>query len=875
MMMILLSFLNLCVVTAIYGFKYTVATWQKQPQEREIIFGKFLQGYLLSLGPIYIKLGQVLATRSDLLPDGIVNALRQLQDNVPPMDAATTKAILQQEFNRPLEEIFTEFSWIPIASASIAQVHKAVLITGQTVAIKVVKKNIRQQLEANLSLIQALAGIAHHFLSRVKHLNLPNRLTELKSLLLAQADMGQEAAKQEAIHLNFKQHPYVRIPALIKELCTSNMLVMEFVTGIPGKQAHRCQLPPSQLARRFQDTIYTMLYMDGLCHGDPHPGNLFFTQEGEIIFVDFGITVELSEDEKWGLSSFYYACTRQEWDIAVERFTQHFVSQKQYLKENWQEYKVAIKEVLQKHFDEKTERWSTISYFHDINQILNTYKAQYTTNFTKVELVFLSCEGFATQINSDIDIWANARKFTDRYSPYMNPSVKQTFDQYFSQAIPQSLQLREQAKTTLVAPTHIDRYFFPSTYPLFIKQAHGSHLEDMDGNDFVDLACGYGPHILGYAHPIVTAAISEAITLGGVNAIGHLSEVQLAQMIVSAFPSAEKVIFSNSGTEAIIQAFRLCRAYRQRDRIAKFEGHYHGFSDQGMVSSWFRFTGSKEHPLPMAGTQGSHSGVVDNTLVLQYGHFPSLERLRQEAPTLAAVICEPMPTALADYDVHFLQELRTICSEFDLPLIFDEVVSGFRVTYGGIQNLTEVLPDLTCLGKIIGGGLPCGAVAGKKSLIEIAKSTEDPFRDYESKTFVGGTMSGNSLSCTAGMATLSYLKDHPEIYHQLETQTEWLAQELRQNAQAQDVPFQVKANRSIFSMTFSYKKAKFYREKQTGSNFKANIALAYYMRKHGVYMPELHTLMLNAAHTQEDLEKVSQAFTLSLQEMVADGFFTL
>lgn len=871
----LISLFNLSAVTATYASKYAVACWLKAPQDKEKLLGNLLQESLLSLGPIYIKLGQVLATRSDLFPSGIILALRQLQDEVPHMNESTTIAILQQEFKRPLEEIFTEICLIPLASASIAQVHRGVLISGQAVAIKLVKRNIRQQLEDNLNLIQLLVWIAHHLLSRVKQLNLPERLTELKSLLLAQVDMTQEAAKQEAIYLNFKQHPYVRIPALFKELCTSNMLVMEFVEGIPGKKVHQCLLEPSQLARRFQDTIYTMLYMDGLCHGDPHPGNLFFTESGEIIFIDFGITVELSEDEKWGLSSFYYACTRQEWDIAVERFTHYFVTKKEYIDQNWKSYDIAMQEVFKRHFDEKKDRWSTIGYFNDVNQILHAYNAQYTTNFTKAELVFLSCEGFATQINPNIDIWANARKFTDRYSPYMNSNVKQIFDQYFSRACPKSLQLRDQAKMTLVAPTHIDRYFFPSTYPLFIKKAHGSHLEDVDGNDYIDLACGYGPHILGYSHPIVTAAISEAIALGGVNAIGHLSEVQLAQLIVSALPSAEKVIFSNSGTEAIIQALRLTRAYRKRDRIAKFEGHYHGFSDQGMVSSWFRFTGPKEYPLPMAGTQGTHSEIVKNTLVLQYGHRESLERLRQEADSLAGVICEPMPTALANYDIPFLQELRKICSEFDIPLIFDEVVSGFRVTYGGVQNLTGVFPDLTCLGKIIGGGLPCGAVAGKRYLIDIAKSSEDPFKDYESKTFVGGTMSGNSLSCTAGMATLLYLDKHPEIYSRLESQSQWLAQELRQIAHHQDVPFKMNANRSIFSLTFSYKKANFYREKQAGSNFKANIALSYYMRKFGVYMPELHTLLLNAAHTQEDLEKVSMAFTQSLREMVADGFFTI
>jgi glutamate-1-semialdehyde 2,1-aminomutase len=507
--------------------------------------------------------------------------------------------------------------------------------------------------------------------------------------------------------------------------------------------------------------------------------------------------------------------------------------------------------------------------------ILKKYGSQYTTNFTKVELVFLSCEGFANQIDPNIDIWANARKFTDRYSPYMNQTVTEAFDKYFSQTNPGSLQLRDRAKQSLVAPTHIDRYFFPSTYPLFIKKAINSRLEDVDGNIYVDLSCGYGPHILGYAHPVITKALTEAIALGSINALGNLNEVQLAETIVEALPFADKAILSNSGTEAILQAIRLCRAYRRRDRVAKFEGHYHGFSDQGMVSSWFRFTGSKDQPEPIDGTLGSNTSVVKNTLVLQYGHPASLERLRQQAGSLACIICEPMPTSLAEYNLPFLTALRELCTELDIPLIFDEVVSGFRITYGGVQNLTGVVADITCLGKIIGGGLPCGCIAGKKQIIDIAKSSEDPFKDYESKAFVGGTMSGNSLSCAAGLATLRYLKEHPEIYTKLESQTNWLAQEFLEIAQSHNVPFQIRANRSIFSLTFSYKKAKFYREKQAGSNFKANLALAYYMRQNGVYMPELHTLMLNATHTQEDLEIVCQAFDRSLQKMVNDGFFVV
>src|SRR5438552_4356251 len=180
---------------------------------------------------------------------------------------------------------------------------------------------------------------------------------------------------------------------------------MEFMEGIPGKEVDRVRFPRPRLAQRLQDAMYTMLYMHGLCHGDPHPGNVFFTETGELILLDFGITVELSEDEKWGLSSFYYACIRKEWDIAVERFTRHFVTSKEKIIANWSTYAAEIRRVLECHFDAKSKRWSTISYFSDVNRILHKYEAIYTANFTKVELVFLSCEGFASEIDPGIDIW--------------------------------------------------------------------------------------------------------------------------------------------------------------------------------------------------------------------------------------------------------------------------------------------------------------------------------------------------------------------------------------------------------------------------------------------------------------------------------------
>jgi glutamate-1-semialdehyde 2,1-aminomutase len=871
--MILFHLAKLLFITEVYLCGYLLAAARTHRSKRPEVQAAWLRDYLVRLGPVYIKVGQVIATRSDLIPNEWVLALKTLQDAAPYMNAKDTMRRVEKELAGPVGGVFKDFGIRPIASASIAQVHRATLKDGRTVAVKLVKKNIPEQIRWNLRVLSWLVRLVHFAVPSTRRLDLPKRFEELSVLLVAQSDMRLEAAKQQLIHANFQGHPYVRVPAVYPELTTAGMLVMEFMEGISGQEVHLVRFPRRRLAQRLQDTVYTMLYMHGLCHGDTHPGNLLFTENGELILLDFGITVELSEDEKWGLSSFYYACVRKEWDIAVERFTKHFVTRTENLIKEWPRYSADIAHVLRWHLDVHSTRWSTIAYFRDVNAVLRKYDAMYTTNFTKVELVFLSCEGFATQIDPEIDIWKNARIFTDRYSPYIGAGVKQTFDRYFENAIPSSLAMRERANDYLVAPTHMHRYFFPSAYPLFVKNASRGHITDLDGTCYVDLSSGYGPHILGYAHPEITAAVCARLNGGFVNALGNDAEVQLAERIVEALAPGGKAILCNSGTEAVLIAVRLCRGYRRRSRIAKLEGHFHGFSDMGMVSSWFRFAGSKYKPEPIAGTEGCDRGTVENTLVLQYGHLEGLERLRAEASTLACVICEPMPSSLANYDREFLQALRTVCTELDIPLIFDEVVTGFRVTYGGSQTLIGITPDLTCVGKIIGGGLPCGGVVGSRKLIDLARSSEDPFFDYENKVFAGGTMSGNSLSCSAGVAALNHLKQHPEIYVELDRKTNWLAGELRDIAARRGISCRINARHSIFSLNFTHRSAEFYRDKLAGSNFKATIALAYYMRKHRVYMPELHSFLLSAAHTQEDLETTAAAFDRSLEEMQADELF--
>jgi glutamate-1-semialdehyde 2,1-aminomutase len=862
---------RLLFISGSYLLRYKAASYRLAPAEQVQLGGKLLTEGLIKLGPLYIKLGQVLATRSDLFPEGIIIHLRKLHDDCPPTSPGYIRRSLEQTYGKPVEEVFAAFDPQPLASGSIAQVHRAELQSGLPVAIKIVKQGVRDELVNDLKLVEFVLRVLRRFPGVVRDQNLAEHFAAIHRLLISQADMAREAADQLQMYTRLAEHPFIIIPKPYPELSNQDVLVMELVGGIRGHEASRVALAPSKLAQRLQHAVYTMLYTSSIFHADPHPGNMFFTDDGKIILVDFGVVGSITEDEKWGLSSFFFACVRKEWELAVERFIHHFTENIEGILKQREQFTQEFSQLLRDHFENRTERWSTVSFMYQGRETLRKYGARYTAKFTQVAFMFLTGEGVINQVDPEIDIWVNARTFTDRLSPYLSEDLKERFDREITAQNVHSSELRARAATCLIAPTHLDRYFVPSRYPLFIRNATGSKLEDADGNVYVDLSCGYGPHILGYAHPVITDAIKRAAESGIVNALGQEAEVALAEQLVGAFPAAERAIFANSGTEAVLQAIRLCRAARRRNWVAKFEGNYHGFSDQGLVSSWFRFSGPSSSPSPIA-PHGVSDTVTRDTLVLQYGTPESLKLIDEYADKLACVILEPMPTLLADYNQEFLQQLRDKCDETGIPLVFDEVVSGFRVAFGGVQTRTGVSPDLTVLGKIIGGGLPCGAVVGRQPLMDLAKSSGDPFIDYEHKTFVGGTMSGNSLSCAAGYAMISYLKDHKEIYDELERKTEWLLTELRGVARKHAIQFFIKGKASIFSMSFAHSAARTVRE-QGGSHYKANLALAYSMRTRGVYMPELHTMLLSAAHSEADLETVVNAFDASLEEMIEDGFF--
>jgi len=313
--------------------------------------------------------------------------------------------------------------------------------------------------------------------------------------------------------------------------------------------------------------------------------------------------------------------------------------------------------------------------------------------------------------------------------------------------------------------------------PLFIARGEGPYLYDVDGRRYIDYVLSWGPLILGHAHPQVVNALIEAVQRGTSYGAPTELETQLARLVVEAVPSIDMVRFVNSGTEATMSALRLARAYTGRDKIIKFDGCYHGHADSLLVRA-----GSGVATLGLPDSPGVPQGAAEDTLVASYNDLDSLRRLFEaNRGQIAAVIVEPVA---ANFGVipprpGFLEGLRQLARRDSALLIFDEVITGFRLAYGGAQALYGVLPDLTCLGKVIGGGLPVGAYGGRREVMEMVAPLGPVYQ--------AGTLAGNPLAMTAGIETLRELA-RPGVYETLEQRSASLAEGIGAGAGAAGVP---------------------------------------------------------------------------------------
>ncbi|MAE97337.1 MAG: aspartate aminotransferase family protein [Deltaproteobacteria bacterium] len=438
--------------------------------------------------------------------------------------------------------------------------------------------------------------------------------------------------------------------------------------------------------------------------------------------------------------------------------------------------------------------------------------------------------------------------------------------------LPNSSKILERAKRTLVSPIVTGPLRTPKNIP-FVREARGAHVFDVDGHDYVDITMAYGPLILGHCHPVVVEAIERASRIGTVYAMAHEHEVRLAELMVDAIPCADRVAFSSSGTEATLHAMRIARARTGRDKIAKFEGGYHGVHDYALVSgSLAQPAGTAEDPQSVPDTPGIPEGTVEQVVTLSYGHPASLEKIRAMAGELAAVIIEPVPSSypvdLGDY----LAQLRELTRECGVLLIFDEVISGFRLGYGGAQEHFGVTPDMATYGKVMGGGLPAGAVAGHLDAMRPAIGTGDLVQDVaEGKLLLIGTFSGNPMTSCAGAAVLEYLRDHPEVYPHIDGLASRIKSEVHEFCRDEHFDLRLIGLGSWFLPHFIESEPKSSRDLRDTADYLRGSALGEYMRYHGVYASDLHVSFVSFAHSDEDADRIVEAYKASLVDMRREG----
>jgi glutamate-1-semialdehyde 2,1-aminomutase len=379
--------------------------------------------------------------------------------------------------------------------------------------------------------------------------------------------------------------------------------------------------------------------------------------------------------------------------------------------------------------------------------------------------------------------------------------------------------------------------------PPFIARGQGSRIFDVDGNEYIDYVGSWGPLLLGHRHPAILAAIEGALAMGTSFGAPTAQEIELAEAISDAVPSIEMVRLVNSGTEATMSAVRLARGFTGRDLIVKFEGCYHGHVDSLLVKA-----GSGMATLGIADTRGVPRSFCDTTIALPFNSTEAIEAaFRAHGKEIAAVIVEPVVGNMGCVPPldGYLESLREITAQYGALLIFDEVMTGFRVAFGGAQQRYGIRPDLTTLGKVIGGGLPVGAYGGRKDIMRQVAPCGPVYQ--------AGTLSGNPLAVAAGLAMLRYLKAYPETYDLLET---------RAAALCAAVPEGVTVNRvgSMFTFFFTdgpvtdYESAKRSDTARFARFFRA-------MLERGVYLApsQFEAAFVSAAHTEDDIRRTAEA----------------
>lgn len=382
--------------------------------------------------------------------------------------------------------------------------------------------------------------------------------------------------------------------------------------------------------------------------------------------------------------------------------------------------------------------------------------------------------------------------------------------------------------------------------PRFIERADGAYMTDVDGNKYLDYVCSWGPMILGHNHPEILKSVLDACKDGLSFGAATRKEVEMAELICEIVPSIEMVRMVNSGTEAVMSAVRTARGYTGRNKIVKFMGCYHGHSDAMLVKA-----GSGVMTSGVPDSAGVPAGCTEDTLSAIYNDLESVNALFQEmGKDIAAIIVEPVGAnmGVVPPSEGFLKGLRELCDKYGSLLIFDEVITGFRLALDGAQGFFGVKPDLTTFGKIIGAGMPVGAYGGRKEIMEMVSPV--------GAVYQAGTLSGNPVAMAAGLAQLHILKDHPEIYTNLNAMGDWFYAEIDNILKETNANCTINHVGSLGCVFFTENPVDNYASAKT-SNTAEFARYCKYMMGHGIYLApsQFEAMFLSAAHTKPELEQ--------------------
>lgn len=396
--------------------------------------------------------------------------------------------------------------------------------------------------------------------------------------------------------------------------------------------------------------------------------------------------------------------------------------------------------------------------------------------------------------------------------------------------------------------------------PVFIQKGEGSTVTDIDGNQYIDYLSSWGPLIFGHAHPAIVDAINEAARKGTSYGAPTEYETTMAELIVEMVPSIEKVRMVNSGTEATMSAVRLARGFTKRDAIVKFAGNYHGHGDSFLIHA-----GSGAITLGLPDSPGVTTGTAKDTFIAEYNNVDSVRAIfREKGDEIAAVIVEPVAGNMGVVlpSPGFLQELRNITNEYGSLLIFDEVITGFRLAKGGAQEYYHITPDLTTLGKIIGGGLPVGAYGGRKEIMEMMAPAGPVYQ--------AGTLSGNPLAMAAGIAMLKLIRDTPDFYPSLEKKAARLEEGFKQNLHETGVKAVINRVGSMMTMFFTEEPRVISLEEAMKSDTGRYAEYFRLCLESGIYVApsQFECLFVSYAQSDDDIEKTIQANRKALEELI-------